>query len=186
LSRAIAKSAPAARGRRETAAMHEIGEPLPPPERLRCDYLENPLGIDAARPRLSWIVPPGERGRKPAACRVLAGLSPRAPGWRRIGVRPHPVGDIRFVKSDLLIPFGRVCVAWHRENGVFRLDVTVPPGAEAEVDLPVAGPEPRVTESGVEVFPAADPRVEVRAESREPGRARLLVGAGDYRFETPV
>ena len=26
------------------------------PDRLRCEYLADPLGIDAARPRLSWIV----------------------------------------------------------------------------------------------------------------------------------
>jgi alpha-L-rhamnosidase len=29
---------------------------------LRCEYRENPLGVDAAKPRLSWII--GERGRK--------------------------------------------------------------------------------------------------------------------------
>jgi len=32
-------------------------EPPPPwPEALRCEYLENPLGIDAAKPRLSWKI----------------------------------------------------------------------------------------------------------------------------------
>ena len=30
------------------------------PERLRCEYLENPLGIDATIPRLSWIVTSSE------------------------------------------------------------------------------------------------------------------------------
>ncbi|MDD4869613.1 MAG: family 78 glycoside hydrolase catalytic domain [Kiritimatiellae bacterium] len=27
-----------------------------PPQRLRCEYLENPLGIDVEKPRLSWII----------------------------------------------------------------------------------------------------------------------------------
>ncbi|HPX41853.1 MAG TPA: hypothetical protein PLF51_15570, partial [Candidatus Hydrogenedentes bacterium] len=39
--------------------------------RLRCEYLENPLGIDANPPRLSWIVESGERGAKQTAWRIL-------------------------------------------------------------------------------------------------------------------
>jgi len=26
---------------------------------LRCEYLTNPLGIDVAQPRLSWVLEPG-------------------------------------------------------------------------------------------------------------------------------
>jgi len=46
---------------------------------LRCEYLENPLGIDVARPRLSWklaAVDPGERGLRQSAYRVLVASSP--------------------------------------------------------------------------------------------------------------
>ncbi len=39
--------------------------------RLRCEYLENPLGIDANPPRLSWIVESGERGATQTAYRIL-------------------------------------------------------------------------------------------------------------------
>src|SRR5512137_52896 len=31
---------------------------------LRCEYLENPLGIDSIKPRLSWIVASDLRGRR--------------------------------------------------------------------------------------------------------------------------
>ena len=41
------------------------------PDGLRCEYLVNPLGIDAARPRLSWIVRSGERAQVQTAYRVL-------------------------------------------------------------------------------------------------------------------
>ncbi len=44
--------------------------------RLRCEYLENPLGIDANPPRLSWIVESGERGAKQTACRILVASTP--------------------------------------------------------------------------------------------------------------
>ena len=41
------------------------------PDRLRCEYLVNPLGIDAVRPRLSWIVQSGEREQGQTAYQVL-------------------------------------------------------------------------------------------------------------------
>ncbi len=45
---------------------------------LRCEYLDNPLGIDVTRPRLSWILVaanPEERGKSQSAYRVLASSS---------------------------------------------------------------------------------------------------------------
>ncbi len=38
---------------------------------LRCEYLENPQGIDVARPRLSWMLEADGRGVKQTAYRVL-------------------------------------------------------------------------------------------------------------------
>ncbi|MCX6620715.1 MAG: family 78 glycoside hydrolase catalytic domain, partial [Acidobacteria bacterium] len=48
------------------------------PVRLRCEYLENPRGIDTQHPRLSWVLesrPAGERDRKQTAYRVLVASS---------------------------------------------------------------------------------------------------------------
>ena len=42
----------------------------------RCEYLTEPLGIDAARPRLSWTLESGRRGVKQAAYRVLVASTP--------------------------------------------------------------------------------------------------------------
>jgi alpha-L-rhamnosidase len=39
---------------------------------LRCEYKINPLGIDVAQPRLSWIVDSAKRGQKQTAYQVLA------------------------------------------------------------------------------------------------------------------
>ncbi len=41
------------------------------PVALRCEYRENPLGIDAASPRLSWRIETKERGQGQSAYRVL-------------------------------------------------------------------------------------------------------------------
>jgi alpha-L-rhamnosidase len=41
------------------------------PERLRCEYLDNPLGIDTTQPRLSWVLESTERGQKQTAYQIL-------------------------------------------------------------------------------------------------------------------
>jgi alpha-L-rhamnosidase len=48
------------------------------PQRLRCEYLENPLGIDAPAPRLSWIVNGAGRARRQTAYRLLVAHSEAA------------------------------------------------------------------------------------------------------------
>ena len=48
---------------------------------LRCEYLANPLGMDVAHPRLSWVIEavhPSGRGLKQSAYRVLAASSEQA------------------------------------------------------------------------------------------------------------
>ena len=45
------------------------------PAELRCEYRANPLGIDAARPRLSWIVSSTERGQRQTMYQVLVASS---------------------------------------------------------------------------------------------------------------
>jgi alpha-L-rhamnosidase len=46
------------------------------PERLRCEYRDNPLGIDVTAPRLSWIVKADERGQRQTAYQVLVASTP--------------------------------------------------------------------------------------------------------------
>jgi len=60
-------------------AMSPVEPPRPSPEDLRCEYLENPLGIDTLKPRLSWKLETGnlksERGIKQTAYRILVASS---------------------------------------------------------------------------------------------------------------
>ncbi len=41
------------------------------PTRLRCEYLVDPLGIDVARPRLSWILHSDQRAQRQSAYQIL-------------------------------------------------------------------------------------------------------------------
>ena len=45
------------------------------PARLRCEYRENPLGVDLAQPRLSWIVQSDQRGEAQTGWQILAASS---------------------------------------------------------------------------------------------------------------
>src|ERR1035441_5582877 len=41
-------------------------------EGLKCEYRVNPLGLDTAQPRLSWLLESPERGERQTAYQVLA------------------------------------------------------------------------------------------------------------------
>lgn len=45
------------------------------PEKLRCEYRTNPLGIDATAPRLSWELQAEERGQRQTAFQILVASS---------------------------------------------------------------------------------------------------------------
>lgn len=45
-------------------------------QNLRCEYLKDPLGIDATKPRLSWVLEDDERGQKQTAYQILVASTP--------------------------------------------------------------------------------------------------------------
>jgi alpha-L-rhamnosidase len=73
--------------------------------------------------------------------RVVGGLAPLDPGYRTVRVAPRPGGGLTWAETSLDTPHGRVAVAWRRSpDGVLDVDVTVPDGVTAEIDLPGAPP----------------------------------------------
>jgi len=100
--------------------------------------------------------------------RVVGGLAPASPGYRRCTIRPRPGGGITAATTRLDTGYGPVLVDWRLDP--YRLVVEVPPNATADVHLPagVAAPE---GEPGVrEVRPGPD------------GGSVLLLGSGRYEF----
>jgi alpha-L-rhamnosidase len=62
-------------------AVGAVGAASIEPVRPRCEYLENPLGLDARAPRLSWQLrplQPGQRGQRQTAWQVVVSDSPQA------------------------------------------------------------------------------------------------------------
>ena len=69
--------------------------------------------------------------------RVVGGLSRLEVGWRRMLVAPQPGGGLTSARTAHITPFGRAAVSWRVDAGQMHLDVTVPDGAEATVELPL-------------------------------------------------
>ncbi|MDG2027693.1 MAG: family 78 glycoside hydrolase catalytic domain [Acidimicrobiales bacterium] len=56
--------------------------------------------------------------------------------YRRFRVAPHPGGGIEWAEAALDTPRGRIEVSWRKTGNRFNLDVTVPPGTMADIELP--------------------------------------------------
>ena len=87
--------------------------------------------------------------------RDLAGISSESPGYRRILIKPQPVGDLRTVSASEQTVRGPVSVDWVKGDGALDLKVSVPTGAEADVSIPQLGlTDIQITEGGQPVWHA--------------------------------
>lgn len=127
--------------------------------------------------------------------RTVAGLSPAAPGYREITVHPIPDSALTHASVRHDTPYGEAAVAWYRENGTFRLEVTIPVGTEATVHLP--GQEPKMVGHGTHSWTTADPCVDTNgtvSTARElldspelwPQVASAVVESGFYKNTVAV
>lgn len=109
--------------------------------------------------------------------RMLVGVRPLEPGFRRVLVRPRP-GGLETVRATVPTPRGPIKVSYrkHRDNGC-RLAVTVPANTRALVHVP-APPGAEITEGGKPAGRADHVRPEGRTE-----QARVFaIDAGEYVF----
>ncbi|GAA3934926.1 alpha-L-rhamnosidase [Actinomadura viridis] len=114
--------------------------------------------------------------------RGVAGLdqAPGSVGYRELLVRPRP-GRLTSARASYESVRGTVAAGWTLRDGVFTLEVTVPPGASATVHIPTADPG-GVREGGRPVAEADG----VRIAGAEPGTLRCRVTSGEYRFTADV
>ncbi len=78
--------------------------------------------------------------------RVVGGLAPLEPGYRRILVAPRPGGGLAWAESRLETPHGEARVRWERAGEGLELTVLVPAGTTARLDVP--GTDVRELEAG--------------------------------------
>jgi alpha-L-rhamnosidase len=63
----------------------------------------------------------------------LAGIRPAAPGYRSIVIRPITPAGLEWARGSVDTIVGRVESKWQRSGEKLSLDITIPPGATAEV-----------------------------------------------------
>ncbi|KFX86151.1 hypothetical protein O988_09742 [Pseudogymnoascus sp. VKM F-3808] len=67
---------------------------------------------------------------------TVGGISPLAPGWREIMVRPVPGGTLTSAEVKYESPYGRIECSWTLEGTKFAMKLEVPPNSTAVVILP--------------------------------------------------
>lgn len=94
-------------------------------------------------------------------------------------MKPHPVGDLKFVRAKHHSLRGPITSEWHKSPDKFDWRITLPPNTTATIFIPAASAD-QVTESGKP--PSQAKGVEfVRLEQ---DRAVFRIGSGEYRFST--
>ena len=69
--------------------------------------------------------------------RFVLGVQPLAPGWRRARIRPHP-GSLTRAEGKVPTPRGPVLVNWTRGTAGFRMELRLPAGMTARIELPAS------------------------------------------------
>ncbi|HEY9172560.1 MAG TPA: family 78 glycoside hydrolase catalytic domain [Verrucomicrobiae bacterium] len=111
--------------------------------------------------------------------KALAGIQPApdAVGFDKIIIRPQPVGDLRWAKGSYQSVRGKVVSEWTREEGRFKLRVTIPANTTALVHVP-AKDASRVKEGGKPATTAPG----VKFVRMEGSAAVFAVGSGNSEF----
>jgi alpha-L-rhamnosidase len=107
------------------------------------------------------------------------GLDPAGPGFKKIIIRPQPVGNLKWVKASYDSIRGRISSKWKWSNGGFTMKVVIPANTTATVFVP-SMPETKVSEGKV----AAEDSLGVIFLRREDNRMVYMVGCGEYEFHS--
>lgn len=100
----------------------------------------------------------------------LAGIQSAGDGFKQIILAPHPVGDVTWVKARYDSIRGPIVSDWKQADKIFRLNVSIPANATAEVYVPA-------TKTSDVKVPAA-----AKFLRTEPGAAVYKIGPGHYTF----
>lgn len=109
---------------------------------------------------------------------TLAGIniSEEFPGFKRIIIKPEPVGDLTWAKAEYETNYGKVAVDWKIEESVFLMNLMVPPNSEAIYILPLHKQKAIVKVNGIDISS------ETVEGIRRIEDGKILVAAGNYEF----
>ncbi len=110
----------------------------------------------------------------------LAGIRPEknTVAFKRIDIRPQPVGNINSASASYLSPYGMIVCDWKKKDDVFELHVEIPANTTASIYLP-AKASSKISEGGKNL----NTKNKLRILKNESGHALLTVGSGSYHFK---
>ena len=113
----------------------------------------------------------------------LGGIQPypKAVGFDRIIIRPQFVEDLEWVKAEYHSIRGKIRSLWHYKNGIFHLQVSIPPNTTAVVYVP-SKDVANITESGIPVDRARG----VRFLRMDKKHAVFKIVSGSYEFSSQI
>jgi hypothetical protein len=103
------------------------------------------------------------------------------PAESRIRIAPQAVAGVDSADVRYRAGLGDVASSWRRSGGRLHLQVEVPPGATAQIELSASGAS-EITESGAALEQA---RGILRVSKTGPRQVTVIVGSGSYSFEFP-
>ncbi len=111
----------------------------------------------------------------------LAGIDcdPAGPGFKKIIIRPQPVGDLKWVRASYDSVRGTISSEWRQETNRFKLKVRIPANTTATVFVPAKSASD-VAEGGRSLNQAPG----VKLMRQEQDRTVIAVGSGEYNFES--
>jgi hypothetical protein len=105
------------------------------------------------------------------------GCDPAGPGFKKIVIKPTPVGDLEWVQASYNSPHGRIISHWQRKGDTFTLNVAVPANTTATVHVPARSAD-SVT--------IGDDSNGVSSLGMEGDGPVFTVGSGEYQFRSEL
>jgi hypothetical protein len=110
----------------------------------------------------------------------ILGISPASPAFGAILIKPE-LCDLKWAKGTVPTPHGRVEVSWKVENGKIMMDVTIPEGTKAQVEVPATGEGKEIMVTNRDSKP-----VEARFLKMQHDRAIYEASPGSYHFVSKI
>ena len=118
--------------------------------------------------------------------RVIAGLGLTEPGWKRVRIKPHLLGDLTHATATVETVRGEVHVSWEKKENGLSLSVAIPVNVSADVYVPVPDSGCEIKEGGAIIWTGNKAAGEVKGITvvgAEEGYIHMTAGSGFYEFE---
>jgi alpha-L-rhamnosidase len=117
---------------------------------------------------------------------VIAGLAPAEPGWRRIRIKPHILGDLTHATATVRTIRGDVHVSWEKSEASLNLRIGIPANTLADIHIPLSDKMGTIKEGETTIWSdgkAAEAVSGITPVGEEEEYVHLIAGSGFYEFD---